>query len=215
MKAMSEAVGRREANKQATRAALHQAAEQLFAEQGYEATTVAQITELAQVGERTFYRYFGSKEDLLADRALAWIGRLEDAIRRRPPSENSYQAVACAMTTLAGDLARDKPEHQAAIFGAQQPLALLHRVEPRPARRLEQAIAGALADRLGAELTAAVPRQASPEIMFEAQLVARVAVAALRTAILWQRNHTGTEGQGIGHLLGEAFTRLGQLAGHQ
>jgi hypothetical protein len=51
--------------------------------------------------------------------------------------------------------------------------------------------------------------------MFEAQLVARVAVAALRTAILWQRNHTGTESQGIEHLLGDAFTRLGQLASHQ
>src|ERR1700685_4024472 len=109
---MSQTAGRREANKQATRAALHQAAEQLFAEHGYEATTVAQIAELAQVGERTFYRYFAGKEDLLAVRALAWIDRLQQAIRGRPAAENSLQAVAYAMTALAGELVRDEPAHQ-------------------------------------------------------------------------------------------------------
>ncbi len=212
---MSQASGRREANKQATRAALHQAAEQLFAEHGYEATTVAQITQAARVGERTFYRYFGSKEDLLADRAVVWMGRLAEAIRSRPTAENSYQAVARAMTALAGDLVSDESGSQAGILVAQQPLAPLRRIEPRPVRRLEQVIAGALRDRLVAGRAAADPHQASAEITFEAQLVARVAVAALRTVILWQRDHTGTDGQRTEHMLGEAFTRLGHLARRQ
>jgi AcrR family transcriptional regulator len=209
---MSQVNGRREANKQATRAALHQAAERLFAEHGYEATTVAQITQAAHVGERTFYRYFGSKEDLLAERAVAWMGKLADAIRSRPAAENSYQAVARAMTALAGDLASDESGSQAGILVAQQPLAPLRRIEPRPMRRLEQVIAGALGDRLAAGQATADPPQASAEITFEAQLVARVAVAALRTVILWQRSHTGTDGQTIQHMLGEAFIRLAQLA---
>ncbi len=71
-----------------------QAAERLFAEHGFEATTVAQIAQTAGVGERTFYRYFDSKEDLLAERAITWIGLLGEAIRARPAAETPYQAVA-------------------------------------------------------------------------------------------------------------------------
>ena len=55
---MAEPTGRREANKQATRAALRSAAKQLFASQGFERTTVRDIARLANVTERTFYRYF-------------------------------------------------------------------------------------------------------------------------------------------------------------
>ncbi len=212
---MSQAAGRREANKQATRTALRQAAEQLFEKQGYEATTVAQITAVAQVGERTFYRYFGSKEDLLAERALAWIDRLREAIRSRPARETSYQAVARAMTALVGDQARNGAAHQTWILGAQQPLARLRRVEPRPARRLEQAIADALLARLSAGQAETGLQRSSAAAEFEAQLVGRVAVAALRTAVIWQRNHTGANGQEIEHLLGDAFTRLSQLTSHQ
>jgi len=210
---MSQPTGRREANKQATRAALRQAADQLFAEQGYETTTVAQITEAAQVGERTFYRYFDSKEDLLADGAITWIGQLQEAIRGRPATENPYQAVARAMTALVGDLARDEPGPQAWLLSAERPLAVLRRVEPRPARRLEQAITDALLARLDAAEDAADSHPAPEEAEFEAQLVARIAVAALRTALLWQRGHARPEGPGFRHVLGETFTRISQLAG--
>ena len=50
-----------------TRAALMAAAFELFARQGYEQTTVAQIAEAAGVTEMTFYRHFGSKDQLLVD----------------------------------------------------------------------------------------------------------------------------------------------------
>jgi AcrR family transcriptional regulator len=210
---MSQPTGRREANKQATRAALRQAAEQLFAEQGYETTTVAQIAEAAQVGERTFYRYFESKDDLLAERAIAWIGQLQEAIRGRPAAENPYQAVARAMTALVGDVARDEPGPQAWLLSAERPLAVLRRVEPRPARRLEQAITDALLARLEVADDAADSHAPPEEAEFDAQLVARIAVAALRTALLWQRGRARPEGPGFQHVLGEAFTRLSQLAG--
>ncbi|MBN9375160.1 MAG: TetR/AcrR family transcriptional regulator [Cellulomonas sp.] len=45
-----------------TRARLTDAAFELFAEQGYDATTVAQIAERVGVTEMTFYRHFGSKD---------------------------------------------------------------------------------------------------------------------------------------------------------
>lgn len=52
---------------QRTRARLQTAALELFARQGYEATTVAQIAAAAGVTEMTFYRHFGTKDQLLLD----------------------------------------------------------------------------------------------------------------------------------------------------
>lgn len=209
---MSQPAGRREANKKATRAALHQAADQLFARQGYEATTVAQIAEAARVGERTFYRYFDSKEDLLAERARAWLRGLRDAIRNRPARENAYQAVSRALTALAGDLTREEPGQPGHLLTAQQPLVPLRRIEPRPARRLEEAIAEAVLDRWAGGASAGDPGPPPPEAEFEAQLVARVAMAALRTVIVWQRTHPAADGPGLERQVGRAFARLSRLA---
>ena len=50
-----------------TRARLQSAALRLIAEQGYEATTVAQIAAAAGVSEMTFFRYFASKDAVVID----------------------------------------------------------------------------------------------------------------------------------------------------
>ena|SRR5690242_19212569 len=61
-----------------------QAADRLFAEQGYAQTTVRDIAEAAGVTERTFFRYFGGKEELIIDDALAWLPLLKDHVRGPP-----------------------------------------------------------------------------------------------------------------------------------
>jgi AcrR family transcriptional regulator len=48
-----------------TRHALVEAAAELFEQQGYNETTVAQIAAAADIGTRTFFSYFATKEDLL------------------------------------------------------------------------------------------------------------------------------------------------------
>jgi hypothetical protein len=99
------------------------------------------------------------------------------------------------------------------ITDQPQPLALLRRAAPRPLRRLEDSIAGAVRDRLGIEAGPASPPPGASDPHFEAQLLARVAVAALRTAAIRHRQlqAQGTQSPGIEHLLRDAFTTLTNL----
>jgi AcrR family transcriptional regulator len=109
MQQVNEEIGRREAHKRATRAAIKEAAMRLVEAQGFEATTVREIADAADVTERTFYRYFDGKAGLIADEALIWLQRLHDAIRERPGEEPPLQAVARAMVALIAEI-RQNPE---------------------------------------------------------------------------------------------------------
>jgi len=51
--------------KAATEAALQESALSLFAQKGYDATTIEEIVADADVSRRTFFRYFGSKEEVI------------------------------------------------------------------------------------------------------------------------------------------------------
>ncbi|WP_322795554.1 TetR/AcrR family transcriptional regulator [Tepidiforma sp.] len=67
MTAAPAAPGRLERRKARTRAAILAAATRLFHEQGFEATSIQQIAELADTGVGTLYGYFHSKEDILRE----------------------------------------------------------------------------------------------------------------------------------------------------
>jgi AcrR family transcriptional regulator len=85
--------GLRERKKQATRTHIAAVATRLFVEQGFEATTIAQIAERAEVAKMTVTNYFSLKEDLLFDRASEIIALLADAVSGRAPGVTPEQAV--------------------------------------------------------------------------------------------------------------------------
>ena len=100
--------GLRERKKAKTRAAIREQALRLFREQGYDATTVEQIADAADVSPSTFFRYFPTKEDVVLqdDMELRWAA----AVRAQPPQLSPLAALREAMhqafsTLSAEDLA--------------------------------------------------------------------------------------------------------------
>lgn len=174
--------GRRAAHKRATRQSLLAAARHLFAERGFEATTVRDIAAEARVTERTFYRYFDGKTGLLTDSFDSWLSRVAEAITARPPDEAPLVAVEEALAILVHELMTGTDPAGSWLAGNEQHYVReLRRTGTRPLLRLESAIAAAILTRLRSRQD---PGFASPDNdEYAAQVLARVAVAALRSAI--------------------------------
>src|SRR5919198_2776750 len=85
MAATTESEGLRERKKRRTRAAIADAAMELFTERGFDAVTVADIARAADVSEKTVFNYFPTKEDLVLHRGQERRAALIEAIRARKP----------------------------------------------------------------------------------------------------------------------------------
>ncbi len=79
--------GLRERSKARRREAIIRAAYQLFAERGFDATTVADIAAAAEVAPRTVAMYFPSKQDIALSRYSEGIESLTAAVSSRAPGE--------------------------------------------------------------------------------------------------------------------------------
>lgn len=79
--------GLRERKKQRTRDALSAAAFDLFARKGFEATTVDEIADAVEVSSRTFFRYFGGKDDVILATLDEQYTDVFAAFDRRPAGE--------------------------------------------------------------------------------------------------------------------------------
>lgn len=65
----------------ATRKSLLHSALKLFCEKGLDATTIEEITELADLGKGTFYRYFSSREEVFLELVDDVVSRLVASLR--------------------------------------------------------------------------------------------------------------------------------------
>ncbi|MFC8081047.1 TetR family transcriptional regulator [Streptomyces sp. NPDC057307] len=101
--------GLRERKKQATRAALGEAAVRLAAEHGAENVTVEAISSAAGVSARTFFNYFDSHDDAFVMLDTEIGERIRCAVRDAPAELSPLDAVREAM---AGELADVEERHE-------------------------------------------------------------------------------------------------------
>ena len=108
------ALGLRERKKARTRATIQACALRLFREQGYDATTIEQIIDAADVSETTFFRYFPTKEDVVLDDG--YDPMLIEAFQAQPPDVPPVTALRAAFAaTFAGMTARQQAEQNERI----------------------------------------------------------------------------------------------------
>ncbi|MET7699493.1 MULTISPECIES: TetR/AcrR family transcriptional regulator [unclassified Streptomyces] len=87
------AEGLRERKKRQTRQYISDVATGLFLERGFDAVTIAEVAEAADVSVNTVYNYFPAKEDLFLDRSRGVVDRLARWTRARGKGESAAAAV--------------------------------------------------------------------------------------------------------------------------
>jgi AcrR family transcriptional regulator len=103
----AEPAGLRERKKQMAREAIVDAALELFARDGFEATTVSEIASLAGVSSATVARYFPSKESLLFPDRDARVAQARVAILARPREESPWRTLVSVFTGQPDALSSD------------------------------------------------------------------------------------------------------------
>jgi AcrR family transcriptional regulator len=72
----------------------------LFLERGFEATTIDEIAAAAGISRRSFFRYFGTKEDVVLGHLAADGTVLRTALEQRPADEDAWTALLRAFLGL-------------------------------------------------------------------------------------------------------------------
>lgn len=167
-KASKTTEGLRERKRRQTRERISHAAMTLFLKQGFEATTIDQIAETADVSKRGFFDYFPAKEDVVA----AWQDEFADsllaAVAARPAKEPMTKVVEEALIST--------------IVAAVNPqsLAIGKLIKETPALRARDHLKYAkLEQKLVEALTARAKGKAD---QLRIRLLAMSAIGALRVA---------------------------------
>jgi AcrR family transcriptional regulator len=95
---------------------LVRAAVDLFAEQGYDATTVTEIADRAGLTKTTFFRHFPDKREVLFAGQDVHARLLADAIAAAPAAHTPLDAVGTALSALAATFTEDRRAFSARLL---------------------------------------------------------------------------------------------------
>lgn len=93
--------------------------------------TLAEVAAAARVGERTLYRYFADKEDLLFAEDAAWRAQLRAAIEQQPAGEPPFAVLRGASATAAAALEdrRDEVRRRGEVIASAPALTARERAK--------------------------------------------------------------------------------------
>jgi AcrR family transcriptional regulator len=127
----------RDRKRERTRRALLEAAVDLFEDRGYEETTVADIAAAAEVGTRTFFNYFASKEELLFPEQDLRVRAAVAAIASRRPGERPVEVLLRALRAAGDNPGEHLVDNLSARIAAQR--AQVSRIVPAVSGRAAHA----------------------------------------------------------------------------
>ena len=173
----------------------------LFAEQGFDATTIDQVAEAAGMSRRTFFRYFAGKDELIVEKLDEAGAKIAGALAERPVEESAWAAVRAAFDVVV--------RSAEAYADQSRALRLMLRDEPGVRgsveewrRRWIELLAPGIASRLPARTAGH-----GPDVRAEA--LAGSAIACLDAAQLAWAEHPGRR---LGALLDEAMGAVAPLS---
>src|SRR4051812_41567616 len=175
---------------------IQQTAISLFAERGYDAVTVEDIAREAGISERTFFRYFASKDHLLVAEAGRRIEVIHESLVGQPEDLDAWRALRNAV--LDQSASEDAVGRNAAIWA--------HLTKEAPALLAKMIMHGALEGTHNIEVELArclgVPAtDALPDVMM------RVTLAAVQSSYLRWLEDDGTAS--LVDLTAQAFDLVG------
>ena len=100
-----------------------EAAIDLFAEKGFDETTVDEIAAAAGTSRRSVFRYFESKSDFLAQSIVSYGTSLTDAIRSCPPTSSPAEVLRHTLLTVAKTSAANPRSKKIMEIAAKYPAA--------------------------------------------------------------------------------------------
>ncbi|WP_067454937.1 TetR family transcriptional regulator [Actinomadura macra] len=193
--------GRRERKKQRTREALVDAAFTLFAEKGFDATTVEEIADAVDVSSRTFFRYFASKEDVALTFQEEQTRAVMAALADRPAHEPIMTALRHTVVEIAGACERGelgfKPERFQCLLSMMADSPTLMAGSLEHAQRKQLLLTQIIAERMGLD----------PASDLHPHVVAAAATCGFQAAADATRRHEAAFGS-LAEAVDQAFAIL-------
>jgi AcrR family transcriptional regulator len=213
---VSDLPDRRARKKAQTRAQIRRSAQRLFAERGFDAVTIADIADAADVAVQTVFNHFATKEDLFFDGYTPWVEGSADAVRSRPAGETPLAALHAFTQALFADITArsDTGERRRYVAVLNESPALLA-YELRLLQRAEAGLCAALTEAWTADRD-----RSAADVRVSAALTAALWVAATRSLLRELRNAHAGDGDAaevsatVQAFAGAVFDRLmSQLGG--
>ena len=178
-----------------SRGRLHEAALALYAEKGFDQTTAAEIAARAGLTERTFFRHFADKREVLFGGSQLLQERIVAGVAGAPPDDRPLDAVARGLEAAAGMLGefrRDLTRQRQAVIAANPGLRERERSK--------------LAD-YAAAVAAALRERGAPEP--QATIAAEAGMTVLRVSL---EQWAGGDGRELGAIMRDFVSELRAVA---
>lgn len=157
---------------QVVRDAIHDAAIGLFAAKGFDQTTVDEIAEAAGISRRSFFHYYITKDDLLAQDMMRYGATLVEAVKACPAASTPFEVLS--ETVLAGiEYTAKQPILRQTIEISQASTAARQAYSSRSVE-VEDSLSAAYAHHL----------KNAPKVGVEPRLLAHLTLSVMKVAIM-------------------------------